>query len=102
MGPHQVYVFLAMIILLGSSGPTRADDQRQPLTVNSAVEIALANNLNLRLQREEVERSKGALFSEQGEFDTIFGVELEAKEQKMSPLVVGSYEREESSDSNLS
>ncbi|MCK4784506.1 MAG: hypothetical protein KAV87_12195, partial [Desulfobacteraceae bacterium] len=96
------FFLLAVIFILGSSWSVRAVEQRQPLTVNSAVEIALANNLNLLLQRQEVDRNKGALFSEQGEFDTILGVELEAKEQKISPVVVGSSEREEFSDWNLS
>ena len=96
------FFLLAVIFTLGSSGPIRAEEQRQPLGVNSAVEIALANNLNLRLQREEVDRNQGALLSEQGAFDTTLGVELISQEQKMSPVAIGSAQQETSSDWNIS
>ncbi|MDH5525086.1 MAG: TolC family protein [Desulfobulbaceae bacterium] len=88
-------ILLGLIFSMMLLETTRAEEHIQPLGVNNAVEIALANNLNLRLQREEVDRNQGGVLVEKGEFDAILAAELMSQEeQKMSPVAIGSPQQE--------
>ena len=61
----------------------------QDLSISQAVETALANNLNLRLQREEVNSATGAEQIAQGTFDTTLSASLQAESSEASLFTQG-------------
>jgi len=89
-----------LFLLLTNVPQACAEEIRQPITINEAVQTALANNLNLRLQQEEVARTKGAALSEEGTFDPTLAAEAMNQEQDTTPVALGSSEQETNTEWN--
>jgi outer membrane protein TolC len=73
---------------------------RQPITIKVAVQTALINNLNLRLQQEEVARTQGAALSEEGTFDVTLTAEAMNRELDATPVALGSSQQETNTEWN--
>jgi outer membrane protein TolC len=66
------------------------------LSLADAVDQALANNLGLHLQKDDVEAAEGAKEAARGEFDILFTGEGGAAGQENAPLATGLAEEERS------
>jgi outer membrane protein TolC len=64
------------------------------LSLSLAVEQALANNLNLKLRREDVIIAEGAVQSVEGKFDTLLLAEIGTVNKELTPMHVGAAEEE--------
>ena len=97
-------LFYALLLFAGLAAlsPLQAKETGKTLSVNEAVKMALANNLNLRLQKEEVERSQGAAMAEEGVFDVNLAAHINTGKQEFTPLGLGSPSEETRSEWNVS
>lgn len=94
-------IFLLIIFLLGSTGVSFSSEERH-LTADEAVSMALAENLNLKLRKNEVVAGEGLELVEQGVFDPSFEAGVASQEQKITNLVTGGEEKEKASGWNVS
>ncbi len=69
-----------------------AEEKTENITIKSAVEQALANNLNLKLQQEDVLIAEGETIAAQGQFDVQLSAEAGGQEEELTPLVPGGAE----------
>lgn len=92
----HIIIPLLFIILLGGKGNGFGSEALN-LTVESAVSTALEENLNLKLQKIEVEVGQGAELMENGVFDPLIEAGISDGEQQMTSLMVGGAENEERS-----
>jgi outer membrane protein len=89
-------LFIAGLLLATSSISFAFDaDNTEQIALRKAVEQALANNLNLVLQREDVQIAEGATLSAEGKFDFIFDANTTAQSQEFTPIVLGGAEHED-------
>lgn len=87
---------LLLVPLFPSSclaGPGSSDGVT--LTLAEAVQQALANNLGLQLQKDEVDAATGARQAAEGEFDVVAKAEGGAQEKEYAPLVPDSVTEDE-------
>lgn len=71
------------------------------LTLAEAVQQALANNLGLQLQKDDVDAAQGAREAAEGEFDIIAKGEGGAESQEKTPLIPGDSEEDRKAQWNL-
>ncbi len=64
------------------------------LTLTEAVQLALANNIGLQLQKDDVNSAEGAKEAAEGEFDIIAKGEGGAESLEKTPLIPGDSEEE--------
>jgi outer membrane protein TolC len=93
--------FLTLILLLVVGRAFGAEEAKK-MTVDEAVSIALEENLNLKLQKSEVERVQGAELVEKGIFDPQVEAGIAGQEQRMTSLLVGGADEEKSAIWNAS
>lgn len=92
-------LFLSACVL--TVAPTFASEaEEKKISLSDAVHIALQNNLNLVLQREEQVIAEGVNTSAEGKFDTIFGADAGMKSQSLTPLMAGASDQEDSTNWN--
>jgi outer membrane protein TolC len=92
---NKIRLAAGLLFLLWTVVPWAfAEEMRQPITLNEAVHTALANNLNLRLQQEEADRTLGAVQTEEGTFDPNLAAEAMNQEQDITPVALGSSQQE--------
>ena len=89
-------ILFFVIILLNFSG-TALSAVEIKLTVDEAVSLALENNLNLKLQKNEVAMGQGAELIEKGVFEALFEAGVFSQEQRMISLITGGEEKEKGS-----
>jgi outer membrane protein len=82
-------IIVASCLLLSAGVSSLPAAETRQLTLRSAVEQALANNLNLSLQRQEVTIAAGGLKSATGKFDTTLTAEGGYTTQESKPLMPG-------------
>jgi outer membrane protein TolC len=70
------------------------------ITLRNAVEQALENNLNLKLQKEEMEIRQGELQTATGKFDILFSAEIGAQSKEQTPFIPGTGDREDTAQWN--
>jgi outer membrane protein TolC len=73
-----------------------------PITLREAVEQALANNLNLKLQQEETNVATGAIDIARSRFDKSLSAEIGASGEESTPLYTGAAEHEDSGNLSAS
>lgn len=83
---------LAVPCLAGAVTTSENDLQ---LSLRQAVETALTNNLNLKLQREETNIAEGAVEIANSRFDKTAAAGIGAQSQEFTPLMPGGAEQEE-------
>jgi len=94
---YSLYPFAALTLLctFATSG-LAVEEQLREISLQSAVEQALANNLNLKLQKQDVQIAAGEAYGAQGRFDVLFSADGGAQNKELTPLVPGSAEQENS------
>lgn len=93
-----VYLLISLLLVplcpsVCLAGPGPADGAT--LTLAEAVQQALANNLGLQLQKDEVTAAEGAKQAAEGEFDIIANAEGGAQEKEYTPLIPESVQKDE-------
>ena len=94
------YHLLALAILLPAMNNAHASDNTLPLTLKTAVETALASNLNLTLRREDTNIAAGAIDIARSRFDKQLNVDTGVEGSHSTPLYVGGVEDENSARLN--
>lgn len=94
--------FFIAILLLAPIAAVAADKGTTPLTVRDAVEQALANNLNLALQKENVNVAAGAVDVANSKFDKFLLGEADVARSERPPFLDGGAEVEEDANFNVS
>jgi outer membrane protein TolC len=87
--------FLTLILLV-FGGKVIGAEEIKKLTIDSAVSIALEENLNLKLLEIDIDKGQGAELLEKGTFDPHVEVGVAGKEQRMTSLIAGGAEQEKS------
>ncbi len=62
-------------------------DKPVELSLNKAIETALANNLSVQLSRQDLEIARGATEAEQGIFDNLFEASVGTGKTRLTPIV---------------
>jgi outer membrane protein TolC len=88
--------FLVLPSLPTSSAAEENTQEKQELSLTEAVRLALANNLGLQLQKDDVEAAQGARQAAEGEFDVLVSGEGGAEGRELIPAIPGLPEEEES------
>ncbi len=91
-GSLKTILFFVIIFLNFTSTALSAGEIQ--LTVDAAVSLALENNLNLKLQKNEVTMGQGVELIELGAFDSLFETGVFSQEQRMISLITGGEEKE--------
>lgn len=88
---HLCHFGCILLLGLGSAESTKGQDITKPfpLSLNQAVERALANNLNLKLQSEEIHTAEGATEIAKGKFDTLLTASLSGENTEVSVFTEG-------------
>lgn len=73
-------ILFSIVIMLGFNNAAFSSDIKQ-LTIDEAVSLALENNLNLKLQKNEVAIGQGVELIEKGAFDSLFEAGILSQEQ---------------------
>lgn len=97
-----VFHFLFPLLLLAPAVVSAMENGTTPLSVREAVEQALANNLNLLLQKENVKVAAGAVDIANSKFDKFILGEVNAARNERTALLPGGAEVEEDANLNVS
>jgi len=81
--------YLLLMVMFGASGQAIAAENMSRLTVDRAVSIALAGNIDLRLQQSEVEANRGSELGEHGAFDPRLEAGVLARRDWLDSLIIG-------------
>lgn len=90
---NKAYIPLAVMLIM--SGPVNAAESSYQLTMKDAVEQALQNNLNLKLEQENTNIAQGAVDIAGSRFDKLLTAEAGYNSEESTPLVIGSAEQED-------
>lgn len=93
-------ICLSLALLLAVSGSVTATETNYQLTLREAVEQALANNLNLRLQQENTVIAEGSVKIAESRFDRLLSAEVGVESAESTPLFRGGAEEEDSANVN--
>ena len=91
------YFIISLLLLPGFPSTVIAGaeaDKGVKLTLAEAVQLALANNIGLQQQQEDVNSAEGAKEAAEGEFDVIAKAEGGAENLEKTPLIAGDSEEE--------
>ncbi len=70
-------------------------EMKKSISLVEVIETALANNLGIKLQQEDVNAARGGILRTKGNFDVIFEAELAAQSEESTPLFSGAAEQED-------
>jgi len=94
---HKIlFIFGALFLSASLSTRSAPAEEFERLTLGSAIEQALANNLNLQLKREDANSAAGASLAAEGKFDILLEAEANAQSQELTPVFFGGAEQEDS------
>lgn len=93
-----IFFLISQVVILSlpafcMAGDTAPDGVK--LTLADAVQQALANNLGLQLQKDDVAAAEGAKEAAEGEFDILAKAEGGAASKELTPLVPEASEKDE-------
>ena len=94
-----ITLIIALLVLPSlptSSAAVENTQEKQKLSLAEAVRLALANNLGLQLQKDDVEAARGARQTAEGEFDVLISGEGGVAGRQLIPEIPGMPEEEES------
>ncbi len=92
---YSINLLAGLTLLCTISTSSHAvEEQHREISLQSAVEQALVNNLNLKLQQEDVQIAAGEAYAAQGRFDVLMFADAGVKDQVLTPLVRGTAEQE--------
>lgn len=95
------YLFISLLLIpffpsVCMAEATAADGVK--LSLEEAVQQALANNLGLQLRKDDVVSAEGARQAAEGEFDIVTSAEGGARQKEYAQLVPESVEKDEAAD----
>ena len=93
-GSRYVTILLVLLNIFAGNSIVFASEALT-LDIDTAVSMALKGNLDLQLQKNEVEIGHGAELMEKGAFDSHLEATISDAEQEITPLFTGGSEREE-------
>lgn len=95
-----VLLTITLVLIFGQPTASQAAENTESvqLSLNEAVRRALANNLGLQLQKDDVEAAEGAREAATGEFDILLTGEAGAAGKEYQPLVTGAAAEEETGE----
>jgi len=97
-----IHCYLVTLLLLPAVSWAQSKDAPVPLTLKTAVETALASNLNLTLKREDTNFAAGAIDIARSRFDRQLNAETGVEGSNSTPLYAGGIEDEQSGRLNAS
>ncbi len=98
-----VFSCLALSLLLPVLSTAQSgSEEHLPITLREAVELALANNLNLKLRQEETNVATGAIDIARSRFDKSLNAEIGLSGDESTPLYTGDSEQEDSGNLSAS
>ncbi|MCF8056935.1 MAG: TolC family protein [Desulfocapsa sp.] len=92
------FFFLLLPVVLQAAEPSTAEGVE--LSLAMAIEQALANNLSLKLQKEDAVAAEGGLLRTEGRFDTQLWADIAAGSAEIASLYSWSAEKEETAAFN--
>ncbi len=94
---YKILVIFGLLLFPASfiAGPADAEDVEK-IDLRSAVELALNNNLNLQLRREDVSAAEGAALASEGKFDVYIDAQAQAQSEEITPIFIGGSQQEDS------
>ena len=98
---YSLYILVTITLVFILTDVTLADEKIENITIKSAVEQALASNLNLKLQQEDVLIAKGETIAAQGQFDILLSAGAGGQEEELTPLAPGGAEQVDSTYWNV-
>jgi len=100
---HTLTLLASLALVCTLSLNSHASEKKvEEISLSSAVERALANNLNLKLQQQEVQVAEGQAFAARGRFDILLAAEAGGQSEEMTPIILGGSEKEKSAKWNVS
>ena len=94
---------ILILVFLSCTLPLQAGElsgTTEDITLKNAVEQALENNLDLKLQKAEMEISQGELQTAKGRFDILFSAEIGAESKEQTPFIPGIGDHEDTAKWN--
>jgi outer membrane protein TolC len=98
------YCIISLLLLPGFPGTVMAGAEPGTgvkLTLAEAVQLALANNIGLQLQQDDVNSAEGVKEAAEGEFDIIAKGEGGAESLEKTPLIIGDSQEERTAQWSL-
>ncbi len=96
---YKILIIFGVLLLPASFISSSANaEEIEKLTLRSAIEQALHNNLNLQLRQEDVNSAEGVTLSAEGKFDVLFEAKANAQTQELTPIVFGGATQEDTAD----
>ena len=94
---YKIVVIFSLLFFPVSfiSSSAHAEDIEK-INLRSAVELALNNNLNIQLRRQDVNAAEGAVLSAQGKFDVYIDAQAYGRSEERTPLFIGGATQEDS------
>ncbi len=92
-GLNSSYVKVFVVVMLLFI-PLNSQAEETKLTLNQAIRDTLANNLNLKLEKEKLVESMGVTRAAEGIFDTTFFADASRGTTEYTPIVTGATEKE--------
>lgn len=89
------HFILAVICVFILPGTVFSTEMNRSIGLTEAIETALSNNLNLKLQKEDVNSASGGILRSKGDFDIMLMAELAAQSEESTPLYSGAAEQED-------
>ena len=94
---YKILVICSLLFFPISLSSTSADaEDIEKIDLQSAVELALNNNLNIQLRRHDVTAAEGAVLSAQGKFDVYINAQAYGRSEERTALFIGGATQEDS------
>jgi outer membrane protein len=95
MHSRLTLVTLFLTLFTAHNALAQPDPLKREISLEESVRQALKSNLNLQLQREEVESAKGVSLSAEGKFDIYVEADAGYQSQELTPIIPGGPQEED-------
>lgn len=95
MKSRNLLIVSLLFLSVLKTGHAMATENAQNITLKKSIEMALANNLSLQLQQEDIRDAEGASLASKSKFDLLFSAELSAQSEEKTALYPGGAEQED-------
>ncbi|MGB3209154.1 MAG: TolC family protein [Desulforhopalus sp.] len=93
---YKIFFIVGVLLCPALFTTNRAGaEDAEKIALRSAVEMALNNNLNLQLRREDVNAAEGAALTAEGTFDILIEAEANVQTEELTPISLGGAEQED-------
>jgi len=93
---NSTFLLLISLFLLAACPDCYAADAQEvpKISIKTVVELALINNLNLQLKRDDVDAATGVVLATEGKFDIVIKGEAGRQNQEKTPIFSGGASQE--------